>query len=161
MQDEDSALATEPAENMQNTIIGQTLSKPLKPSLKTPKVIAPEELEDVFLNNEFEEEYLSETKDVKELELPKEEQTEVLNTQGTNNSDVDDKENEQIQKNICMDYDQMLNSTRKLIRNEALDIADAETLDKLEGTDIATQLEKVMPNYLYRVREALAKTSYH
>ncbi len=138
-----------------NSIVGKTRSvmlTPPKPKLKVSTESQFEDIESIFMNNEFEEEHIESQNN----RIPQEEQDEVIDT----DSNVESHENVELQENICIDYEQILTSTTKAVRNEPLDINDAETLRKLEGTDITVKLEQAMPTYQAIVSARLAELEY-
>lgn len=156
IQNKTPVLAINTPQVSKSSIIGKSKNKTLKPIPKGQKVVATEDLNDIFLNNEFEEEYF-ETNDINNS--PKDEIAEVLIIDKEGNTETIE-ENRQLEKTSCLDYGQLLNTTRKIINDAPLDIDDAQTISKLEGTSIASQLEKAMPNYLLKVRQALAQIDY-
>lgn len=157
VEDSKSKPTSKPAEKSNSSIVGKTKSRPLQRSSPKPKVVnkaqvPPEEIENTFNHLEIKAEYRepSET----ESTIPSEEQSEVIDTGDDINSDPD---NEQLQKSICLDYHQMDSTTKKIVRNIPLDITDAETMRKLEGTEVLKQMERAMPQKLNIVREYISK----
>ena len=139
-----------------NSIVGVTKSVPLVASPPKPKALPkaqlpPEEVEDAFLHVEFGTEY-TESNDE---ELPEDELKEVIDTQ----EQIGFEDNIKIDRKLCIDYDQMTTSVRKVTRGERLDIEDDETMQKLEGTDIDTKLQQLLPAYRALVAERLSHTS--
>ncbi len=131
-----------------SVMLEQVIQHTEKPSAAIPS----EEMDDAFLNNEFEREYY----DKEKREIPEEEQSEVIDTESTSTI----QEDMQIQKTLCADYEQILSTATKVAHNEPLDINDAETLRKLEGTDIVAKLEQAMPTYQAIISARLAELEY-
>lgn len=119
---------------------------------KPSPAVPAEEIDNAFMNNEFEREFY----DKEEGTIPEEEQREVIDTESTSAI----QEDIQIQKSLCADYEQILSTATKVAHNAPLDINDAETLRKLEGTDLAMKLEQAMPTYQAIVSAKLAELEY-
>lgn len=138
-----------------DSIVGSSRSvvlkpPPPKPKKKHPAQMPPEEVERAFLDNDFEEEH-DDTSPINDI--PEEERTEVVDTERR----VENSEDVKLQRSICLDYEQILTSTTKVVRNEPLDINDAETLRKLENTDIGAKIKQAMPTYQAIVAAKLAE----
>ncbi len=134
-----------------SSVVGSTTYTPLKPPTPKPKRQIPkEEIDDAFMNNEFEQEYDNEPPP---FEPPVEEQSEVIDTE-----DVGNYEQEQIQRTLCIDYEQISASARKVIRGEPLDIKDAETLLKERGTELDRRMNQAIADYQLIISARLAKT---
>ena len=141
-----------------NSVVGETNYVPLvTPTIVSKKVVPSEEIEDVFLNNEFEREYPTEAPI--STELPKEEQTEVIETDNIE-VDVEFNDNLEIQKATCYDYFQIDNAIHNVVHNKPLSIEDARALNSLEGTDISTQLLTKYPSYMQTAIQALANIEH-
>lgn len=154
---EQSTIELSPATTANPSVVGLSRSVMLEPVIQHPEkpssaAVPAEEMDNAFMNNEFEQDYY----DKKEREIPEEEQSEVIDTEGTSAI----KEDIQIQKTLCADYEQILSAATKVAHNEPLDINDAETLRKLEGTDLAAKLEQAMPTYQAIVSARIAELEY-
>ena len=147
---------TTESQNIVHSVVGTTVFEPLKAPAPKPKKIVPrEEIESAFLNNEFEEEHDPEPE--VPTKLPDDVDGEVVDTdnassEGEENAGIE--EQIQIQSTICTDYEQINTSIKKLVRNEPLDINDAETLQALANTSIGDKIKEKMPEYLLIVQAA-------
>ena len=156
IKDIESKPTPEPKTTTSSSIVGITKSVPLVTPPPKPKAVPkaqlpPEEVEDAFLHVEFSTEYV----ELNEDEIPEEEQTEVVDTE----EQIGFEENIKIDRKLCIDYNQMATSVRKVTRGEQLSIEDAEALQKLVGTDIDTKLQQLLPTYQAIVAERLSHSS--
>ena len=145
-----------PKVETRNSIVGVTKSVPLvapppKPKALPKAQLPPEEVEDAFFHVEFGTEYTESNDD----EIPEDELKEVIDTQ----EQIGFEDNIKIDRKLCIDYNQMTTSVRKVTRGERLDIEDDETMQKLEGTDIDTALQQLLPAYRALIAERLSHTS--
>ena len=156
IKDLESKPTPKPKVETRNSIVGVTKSVPLVASPPKPKAVPkaqlpPEEVEDAFLHVEFGTEYTESNDD----EMPEDELKEVIDTQ----EQIGFEDNIKIDRKLCIDYDQMTTSVRKVTRGERLNIEDDETMQKLEGTDIDAKLQQLLPAYRALVAERLSHTS--
>ena len=147
----------EPKALNENSIVGLTRSVPLVATSPKPKVahkaqLPPEEIEDAFLHVEFNAEYIEAVEEA----VPEEESTDVIDTQ----EHIGVNENVEIDRRLCMDYEQISTSIRKIASGEQLNIEDAETLQKLESTGIDAKLKQLLPSYQAVVAERLSQFNY-
>ncbi len=146
---------TEVTQKVINSVVGTTAYEPLtSPSSKYKKVVPPEEIESVFMNNEFEEEHNTEPEMA--TELPEDEKSEVIDSNTPNDMSVV-AENESIQKQVCFDYNQIDTAITNAVRNKPLSEEDSMVLAGLEGTSIALQLLERYPSFARIAIEALSK----
>ena len=161
IKDIESKPIPEPKTTTSSSIVGITKSVPLVAPPPKPKAVPkaqlpPEEVEDAFLHVEFSTEYVEPNEEeIPEEEIPEEEQTEVVDTE----EQIGLEENIKIDRKLCIDYNQMVTSVRKVTRGEQLSIENAEALQKLVGTDIDTKLQQLLPTYQAIVAERLSHSS--
>lgn len=132
-------------EPKENSIVGTSRSvrlyaPPPKPTPKPASQMGSDELDEAFIHTEFSAEY---SEQLPQEEQPQEEQAEVITTDYQGGDIVD----EHIQQRICVDYEQISSSVRKVARGDTLNIEDSETLQMLEGTDIDAKLKELIPAY--------------
>lgn len=147
-------------EPKENSIVGASRSvrlyaPPPKPTPKPASQMGDDELDEAFIHTEFSAEYSEQQtqEEQPQEEQAKEEQAEVITTDYQGGDIVD----EHIQQRICVDYEQISSSVRKVARGDTLDIEDSETLQMLEGTDIDAKLKELVPAYQTMSAERLAK----
>ncbi len=138
-------------EPKENSIVGASRSvrlyaPPPKPTPKPASQMSNDELDEAFIHTEFSAEY---NEQQTQEEHPKEEQAEVITTDYQGGDIVD----EHIQQRICVDYEQISSSVRKVARGDTLDIEDSETLQMLEGTDIDAKLKELIHAYHTMIAE--------